>query len=38
LPDAYISTSTSIRWASMPYTAALRVLKRAILDRTETAV
>ena len=29
-PDAYMSTSTSIRCASMPYTAALRVLNSAI--------
>src|SRR5690242_7777804 len=29
-PDEYMSTSTSITWASMPYTAALRVLNSAI--------
>jgi hypothetical protein len=30
LPEAYMSTSTSMRWASIPYTAALRVRKSAI--------
>src|SRR5271165_1558100 len=30
LPPGYMSTSTSIRWASMPKTAALRVRKRAM--------